>query len=179
MMNQTVQSNKCYVKWSTIPIRKQKAMLHNGIHINYQTWMQLAKMNTKLAKKAIRLQVSIQCILDDFCPFSLWPFWFVAVSVCGLSVCGRFGLWPFRFVAVSVCGLSGLWPFRSVAVSVSIIYSECFMHRLFWRLRQVRHLKSSHWYSYCDDWDNTNSVIIMFTVTMKKSWRHQLHPHHL
>ena len=48
--------------------------------------------------------------------FYLWPFRFVAVSVCG-----RFGLWPFRFVAfrsvaVSVCGRSGLWPFRFVAV---------------------------------------------------------------
>ena len=45
--------------------------------------------------------------------FYLWPFRFVAVSVCG-----RFGKWPFRSVAVSVCGRFGLWPFRSVAVSV-------------------------------------------------------------
>ena len=37
----------------------------------------------------------------------VWPFLFVAVSVCG-----RFGLWPCRFVAVSVCGHSGLWPLR-------------------------------------------------------------------
>ena len=50
----------------------------------------------------------------------LWPFWFVAVSVCGLlfvvfSVCGRFGLQSFRFfghLAVSACGHFGLWPFR-------------------------------------------------------------------
>ena len=53
----------------------------------------------------------------------MWPFRFVAVSVCGRSglwpfrfvvvpVCGRSGLWPFRFVAVPVCGRSGLWPFR-------------------------------------------------------------------
>ena len=45
--------------------------------------------------------------LDNLCPFRLWPFRFVAVSVCG-----RYGLWPFRFVAVSVCGRLGLWPFR-------------------------------------------------------------------
>ena len=44
---------------------------------------------------------------------SLWPFRFVAVSVCGLSY-----LWPFRPVAVPVCGPSGLWPFRSVALPV-------------------------------------------------------------
>ena len=61
--------------------------------------------------------------------FYLWPFRFVAVSVCSrsglwpfrsvaVSVCGRSGLWPFRFVAVSVCGRFGLWPFRFVAVSV-------------------------------------------------------------
>ena len=61
--------------------------------------------------------------------FYLWPFRFVAFSVCGRSglwsfrsvavpVCGRFGLWPFRFVAVPVCGRSGLWPFRFVAVPV-------------------------------------------------------------
>ena len=50
--------------------------------------------------------------------FSLWPFRSLAVSVCGLSVCGRFGLWRFRFVALSVCGRFGLWPFRSVAFSV-------------------------------------------------------------
>ena len=48
----------------------------------------------------------------------LWPFRFVVVSVCGLSVCGRSGLWPFRFVAVPVCGRFGLWPFRFVAVTV-------------------------------------------------------------
>ena len=36
----------------------------------------------------------------------MWPFWFVAVPVCG-----RFGLWPFRFVAVPVCGRFCLWPF--------------------------------------------------------------------
>ena len=45
--------------------------------------------------------------------FYLWPFRFVAFSVCG-----RFGLWTFRSVAVSVCRRSGLWPFRSVAISV-------------------------------------------------------------
>ena len=61
--------------------------------------------------------------------FYLWPFRFVAVSVCGrfglwpfrfvaVAVCDRFGLWPFRSVAVPVCGRSGLWPFRFVAVSV-------------------------------------------------------------
>ena len=61
--------------------------------------------------------------------FYLWPFRFVAVSVCGrfglwpfrsvaVPVCGRFGLWPFRSVAVPVCGRFGLWPFRFVAVSV-------------------------------------------------------------
>ena len=43
----------------------------------------------------------------------MWPFRFVAVSVCG-----RYGLWPFRFVAISVCGRSGLWPFRFVTISV-------------------------------------------------------------
>ena len=43
-------------------------------------------------------------------------FQFVAVLVCGLSVCGRFGLWPLRFVAVPVCGRFGLWPFWFVAV---------------------------------------------------------------
>ena len=65
--------------------------------------------------------------------FGLWPFRFVAVSVCGRSVvavpvCGRFGVWPFwfvaaSFVAVSVCGRSGLRPFRFVAfrfVAVSL-----------------------------------------------------------
>ena len=41
----------------------------------------------------------------------VWPFWLVAVSVCGRS-----GLWPFRSVATSVCGRSGLWPFRFVVV---------------------------------------------------------------
>ena len=45
--------------------------------------------------------------------FYLWPFRFVAVSVCGRS-----GLWPFRIVDFPVCGRSGLWPFRSVAVPV-------------------------------------------------------------
>ena len=65
----------------------------------------------------------------------IWPFPFVAVSVCGrsglwpfrfvaISVCGRFGLWPFRFVAVSVCGRFSLWPFRFVAVSV-VAVSVC------------------------------------------------------
>ena len=61
-----------------------------------------------------RLDISdTLCILDNMCPFSLWPFRFVAFSICG-----RYGLWPFRFVAVSVCGRFGLWPFRFVAVSV-------------------------------------------------------------
>ena len=46
-------------------------------------------------------------------PFSLWPSWFLAVSVCG-----RFGLWPFRSVAFPVCGHFSLWPFRFVTVSV-------------------------------------------------------------
>ena len=70
----------------------------------------------------------------------MWPFRFVAFTVCGrfglwpfrfvaVSVCGRSGLWPFRFVAVPVCGLSvcgrsGLWPFRFVAVSV-VAVSVC------------------------------------------------------
>ena len=102
MMNQMVQLNKCYVKWSTKPFRKHKAMLHNGIHINETTLMQFAKTNTKLTTKSTRLQVSIQFISDDLCPFSLWPF----------------GLWPFWFMAVSVCGPFGLWPFRFVAISV-------------------------------------------------------------
>ena len=64
--------------------------------------------------------------------FGLWPFRFVAISVCGRSGlwpirsvavpdCGRFGLWPFRFVTVSVCGRSGLWPFRFVAVMTRIL----------------------------------------------------------
>ena len=97
----TVQLNKCYVKWSTNAIRKEKAMLHNSIHINLKTWIQLAKTNTKLAKKInTTSSLCIKFILDDLCPFSLWPFRFVAVQVCG-----RFGLWPFR-----------LWPFRFVAV---------------------------------------------------------------
>ena len=51
--------------------------------------------------------------MGNLCPFSLWPFRFVAFSVCG-----RFGLRPFRLVAVPVCGLSGLWPFWFVVVSV-------------------------------------------------------------
>ena len=41
----------------------------------------------------------------------MWPFWLVAVSVCGRS-----GLWPFRSVAIPVFGRSGLWPFRFVVV---------------------------------------------------------------
>ena len=52
-------------------------------------------------------------ILNDLCPFSLWPFQLVADSVCD-----RFGLWPFRFVALSACGRSGSWPFRFMAFSV-------------------------------------------------------------
>ena len=50
--------------------------------------------------------------------FGLWPFRFVAVRFVAVSVCGHSGLWPFRFVAVAVCGRSVLWPFRFVAVSV-------------------------------------------------------------
>ena len=45
----------------------------------------------------------------------VWPFRFMAVSVCGRFGCGRSGLWPFRFVvvpvvAVSVCGRYDLLP---------------------------------------------------------------------
>ena len=47
--------------------------------------------------------------------FGLWLFWFAAVSVCGLSVCGRFGL------TVSVCGRFGLWTSLFVAVSFVVI----------------------------------------------------------
>ena len=49
----------------------------------------------------------------------LWPFWFVAVSVCG-----HFGLWPFRSVAISVCGHFGLWPFRFLAVSEYDVFAK-------------------------------------------------------
>ena len=91
--------------------------------IYHKVWGELL-----INSQASMVQVSIQVILDDFCPFSLW-FRFVAVSVCGLfslwpfrfvavSVCGLFSLWPLRFMAVPVCGRFGLWPFRSVTVSV-------------------------------------------------------------
>ena len=62
----------------------------------------------------------------------------VSISICGLSVCGRFGLWPFRFVAVPVCGRSGLWPFRSVAVS------DCGRFGL-WPFRSVAVGRSGLW----------------------------------
>ena len=39
-------------------------------------------------------------------PFGLWPFWFVAVMVRGC-----FGVWLPWSVVVSVCGGSSLWPF--------------------------------------------------------------------
>ena len=70
------------------------------------------------AHKLVARWITYSCVY-----FYLWPFRFVAVSVCGCSglwpfrsvavpVCGRFGLWPFRSVAVPVCGRFGLWPFR-------------------------------------------------------------------
>ena len=42
--------------------------------------------------------------------YVVWPFWFMTVSVCGLSFCDRFGLWPFRFLTISVCARLGVWP---------------------------------------------------------------------
>ena len=44
------------------------------------------------------------CNLQLNC-FGLWPFWFVAVLVCGRVGCGRVGVWPFWFVAVLTCML--------------------------------------------------------------------------
>ena len=74
-------------------------------------------------KKTYNQQLVLECILccpnDIYAPCNVlgynavWPFRFVAISVCGPS-----GLWPFRSVALTVCGRFGQWPFRSVAVSV-------------------------------------------------------------
>ena len=50
--------------------------------------------------------ISTQYIFDKMHSFSLCPFRFVDVSVCG-----PLGLWPFRCVAFSVWGHFGLWPF--------------------------------------------------------------------
>ena len=50
---------------------------------------------------------------DDYVLSILWPFWLMAITVCG-----RFGLWPFRFVTIRVCGRFGLWFLRFVTVSV-------------------------------------------------------------
>ena len=117
MVNQTVQWNKCCIKWSINPIRKQKSMLHKILHklinkhINMNT---IGRNESKIGKKNnwTRIHVSTQIELD-LCSFILWPFQSVAVSVCGHS-----GLWPFRFVAIPFCGYSGLWPFRFVAIPV-------------------------------------------------------------
>ena len=69
------------------------------------------------AHKVVAHWITYNCVY-----FYLWPFRFVAISVCGrsgfwpfrfvaVSFRGHFGLWPFRFVAVPICGRSGLWPF--------------------------------------------------------------------
>ena len=60
-----------------------------------KTRMQLAKTNTKLAKK--------NNTTSSF--YTIYIIWFVWKPVCG-----RFGLWPFRSVAFSICGRFGLWP---------------------------------------------------------------------
>ena len=60
----------------------------------------------------IRSYASIQFVtISIHSRFGLWPFRFVAISVCGCFGLCRLGLWPFRFVAVSVFGRWGLWPF--------------------------------------------------------------------
>ena len=51
----------------------------------------------------------------------------MADLVCGLSLCGLFGLWPFRFVAVSVCdrfgcGRFGAWPLWPVTEETIAFY---------------------------------------------------------
>ena len=112
MINQTVQLNKCYVKWSTNSIRKQTAMLPND---TYKLKNTIAFGKTSSFYTIYRRWfASIQFAAVSVCGrFGVWPFRSVAFPVCGRS-----GLWPFRFVAVPVCGRFGLWPFRFVAVSV-------------------------------------------------------------
>ena len=102
-------------------------------------------LNRYIMAWAINQQLVLECILCCIdvihAPYNVsgynvvWPFRFVAVSVCGRSGLwpfrfvavpgyGRFGLWPFRSVAPSVCDRFGLWPFRFVAVSV-VAVSVC------------------------------------------------------
>ena len=95
-------------------------------------WL-VTPMKTRYVEKPLRiLKKKTQLLLEcAFCspdvihmPCNIlgchfvWPFQSVAVSVCGLSVCGRSGLWPFRSVTIPVCGRFGLWLFWFVAFPI-------------------------------------------------------------
>ena len=98
--------------WRLTPMITRYVEKNNVISYSYKKKTSIQQLVLDCVYRILQY-IRISCRMAIPACFGLWPFRFVAVSVCG-----RFGLWPFRFVDFSVCGRFGLWPFWCVALLV-------------------------------------------------------------